>query len=498
MDALTRRILQSDMVRSRTEERLNAELERLYVMQKLGNLINATFNLEQMLRVVSTSLVKEMNFDRVLLYLHVEGVDALACRTWQGFDVRHKDAVAPGFAAWLMQQAAETDQPRLSTLDDEELPPQDRALLERAGLFSVAVAPVFSRQELIGGIVAGRLNKEPAITQQDFKYFVLLANQMGIAIVNSRLYRRIEDYSRNLEREVSERTRELFSAYRELQESKETLVSSEKMAFLGQLTAGIAHEINTPIGAVLNSLNTLSELLNEMKASVDAPEVTAEDYREILGEMEQSLNVASSAIQKAARFVRGVKAQTRDLANVELRHFNPIASLEDISILLQHELKKSNVELEIDADRGSDFNLFGDAGKFSQIFTNLINNAIDAYEGKSGTITVKLYVKGSDVALDVMDRGCGITEENKRRLFHEMFTTKWQGKGTGLGLSIVYGLVTGAFGGLIDLESTIGQGTTFTVRLPRRRPEEVLTAAPEAPPSADNEDEDDDEDEGAE
>lgn len=476
MDRLTRRIVRMDFTRERVEEELHQELDRLYMMQKIGNLINATFNLEQMLRVVATSLTREMGFERVLLYLPLDGEAGLVCRTWQGYDSRVKDALNTPFSKRIQQQSAETDLPLTFAESDADLGDDIRSLLAQAGVRSLVIAPVLSQHELVGGIVAGRTSATP-VTTHDLGIFSLLAKQTAIAIVNSRLYRRIEDYSRNLEREVSERTRELFTAYRDLQESKETLVASEKMAFLGQLTAGIAHEINTPIGAVANSLKSMGELVDELTASFDAPEVTIDDYREIVTEIKQSLDIANSAIAKAARFVRSVKAQTRDLANVEVRSFDTVQTIDDIRVLLQHELRKNNVTVELEAERDKDLSLVGDAGKFSQIFTNLINNAIDAYEGKQGTIYVRLKRASDDVVIDVVDQGCGISEANLKRLFKEMFTTKWQGKGTGLGTSIVYGLVTGAFGGTIGVESKVGEGTTFTVRLPRRSAEEVKEAA---------------------
>jgi signal transduction histidine kinase len=477
MDRLTRCIIEMDIERARVEEFLHSELDRLYMMQRIGNLINATFNLEQMLRVVATSLTKEMGFDRVLLYMPVEGEAGLVCRTWLGCDSRTKDNLGPALSKRIKQQGAESDLPRVFTLGDDNLTEDTRTLLQRAGMHSMVIAPVMSQHELVGGIVAGHHAPGVDVSQKDLGYFGLLAKQTAIAIVNSRLYRRIEDYSRNLEREVNERTRELFTAYRDLQVSKETLVASEKMAFLGQLTAGIAHEINTPIGAVANSLKSMEDLISELEQSFDVPEVTLDDYREILTEVKQSLTVANSAIGKAARFVRSVKAQTRDLANVEMRNFDTVQTIDDIRVLLQHELRKNNVTVELEAERDKgDLSLFGDAGKFSQIFTNLINNAIDAYEGAQGTIWVRVKRIGDDVVIDVADKGCGISEENKKRLFKEMFTTKWQGKGTGLGLSIIYGLITGAFGGTIGVESQQGEGTTFTVRLPRRSPEEVKAA----------------------
>ncbi|NDD28247.1 MAG: GAF domain-containing protein [Proteobacteria bacterium] len=476
MDQLTRRIVSMDRERLRMEDTLHSELDRLYMMQKIGNLINATFSLEQMLRVVATSLTKEMGFDRALLYLPVDGESELTCRTWQGCDSRVKDALSATLSRRIKEQSAETDLPCAFSVSDEGLDNEVRLILEKLSVKSLVITPVLSQHELVGGIIAGRSSASP-VTAADMGYFSLLAKQTAIAIVNSRLYRRIEEYSRNLESEVSERTRELFSAYRDLQVSKETLVASEKMAFLGQLTAGIAHEINTPIGAVANSLKSMDELANELTQSFDSPEVTLDDYKEIVKEMRQSLDIASSAIQKAARFVRSVKAQTRDLANVEVRAFDTVQTIDDIRVLLQHELRKNNVTVELEPERDRDLTLVGDAGKFSQIFTNLINNAIDAYEGKEGTIWVRIKRAGEDVVIDVADNGCGISDANKKRLFKEMFTTKWQGKGTGLGTSIVYGLVTGAFGGTIGFESEVGKGTTFTVRMPRRSADEVKEAA---------------------
>ena len=469
-DALTRRVVSMDVAARRTEEELNADLERLLVLQRIGNLISSTFNLEQILRVVSTALVREMGFDRATLLLPVEGEARLVCRTWHGFDAPDRERLSQTLSRLVQKQALETDLPRLHDLRDGRLSRDAQTVLSGWAMRAMVTAPILLEGQLLGGVVAGVASGE--IDAHQLEHFGLLIKQASIGIINARLYRRIQDDSRNLESEVSERTRELTTAYRDLQLSRETLVASEKMAFLGQLTAGIAHEINTPIGAVANSLKMLEDLVTELRQSTDAPDVTAEDYREISQEMARSLAVAASAIQKAARFVRSVKAQTRDLANVEVREFDTVQTLDDIRVLLQHELRKNNASVEL-CTEGSDFRLVGDAGKFSQIFTNLINNAMDAYDDHGGVVVVRVKDVVRSLVVEVCDEGCGISEENQKRLFHQMFTTKWQGRGTGLGLSIVYGLVSGAFAGTINVHSQEGRGTTFTVCLPRRAPAEV-------------------------
>ncbi|MHB2017064.1 MAG: sensor histidine kinase [Candidatus Xenobia bacterium] len=462
MDQLTRTVVRLDRERGSLKCRVHVELERLNMYQNMGSLVNTTFSLEKIFEAIVNSVVKDLNYENVLIYLNEPS--GLELRASTGLEQDEREALGPRLTGYVQQRekAGATDAIVLD-LEDDALDEEVRRSMEDFYLVRGVEVPVRRGDELVGAVIAMRRGAQP-VSQDELRSFSMLAAQMAIAIINSRMFARLEDYSRDLERQVEERTHEL-------RETSEQLAQSEKMAFLGQLTAGIAHEMNTPIGAVANSLKSLMDLAEELRQSFDAPEVTKEDYKEIVSEMKNSLSIADSALTKAAGFVRSLKTQTRDLANVQVREFNPADTVRDIGVLLAHELRRTNCTLVTDeVDQG--LLLEGDAGKYSQIITNLVNNAMDAYDGRQpGPIIVRLRGDGKDIVLQIADKGCGIKKENQKRLFKEIFTTKWQGKGTGLGLSIVHGIVTGNFKGTITFESEENVGTTFTVRLPRKMSE---------------------------
>jgi signal transduction histidine kinase len=468
MDSLTRLILRLDAEKSVMEERLRDELEHLYLFRKVSFLLSATLNLEQVLRVVVNAVVRDLGYENCCVYLTDEETKDLVLTVSGGFDVKANRDLKDILGTLLVSESRRSGEPTSLATTSSRITLVDREFLQQSGISHIVLAPAFSQGELVGGIVASRRGQF-SVTSEHLRPMALLANQTALAVTNSRLYRKIEEYSRNLERQVAERTKELTAAYRELQASREQLVEAGKMSFLGQLTAGIAHEMNTPIGAVAYSLRVIEDLVGELKASAGSDEVLPDDYRSIASDMEKALVVAQSAIEKAGTFVRTIKTQTRDLASVEERVFQPLDVIRDVEILLSHEMKRTFTRIEVESS-GDDLSLCGDPGKFSQVITNLVNNSIDAYEGvRGGVIWIRLYSCGPDLVVEVEDHGIGIAQENKKRLFKDMFTTKPQGKGTGLGLSIIYGIVTGHFQGTISVESLPGVGTTFTLCLPHRR-----------------------------
>jgi C4-dicarboxylate-specific signal transduction histidine kinase len=262
-----------------------------------------------------------------------------------------------------------------------------------------------------------------------------------------------------------ERVLELERAHRALRENQEKLLISERMASLGRLTAGMAHEMNTPLAAVRAALGELSKLVSEYRTSIDSAEVTAADHREIAKEMEAAAKLADGAAKRVAGFVRGIKAETRDLSSQEFCHFDPAAVIEETLLLLSHAARSANCTITSTPER-QDLDLFGSPSRLAQIVTNLVTNAIDASAEKGGgPIDLVLGTWDGGVELKVTDRGAGIPPENIGRIFDPMYTSKPFGVGTGLGLTIVHDIVTGDFNGTIEVESRVGQGTSFVVKL---------------------------------
>jgi DNA-binding LacI/PurR family transcriptional regulator/signal transduction histidine kinase len=279
-----------------------------------------------------------------------------------------------------------------------------------------------------------------------------------------------------LHRQEHQRARELQTAYQKLSENKERLVLSEKMASLGRLTAGIAHEMNTPIAAVRTALDEIAKLAREYESSVGSPEVTVEDHAQIAREIQTSVATATSAAERIAGFVRGIRSQTRELPHAESLRFDLVEAVREALLLLEHAAREQacSIDLSVSAEH---IELTGDPAKVGPIVRNLVLNAIEASLAKGGgPIKVDLRTSDADIELAVVDRGEGIAKENLRRVFDPMFTTRGFGNHPGLGLTIVHDLVKSAFAGSVEVSSEPGEGSRFTVRLPKNRPISVPPA----------------------
>ena len=261
-----------------------------------------------------------------------------------------------------------------------------------------------------------------------------------------------------------ERADEIERAHAALRENQEKLLLAESMASLGRLTAGMAHEMNTPLAAVRAALGELVLLIDEYKVSIDDADVTAQDHHDIAKEMQASAKLADSAAHRVAGFVRSIKAETRDLSSQDHRRFDAVQVIRDALLLLNHAARNANCTVDLEAER-QPMELFGSPGRFVQIVTNLVTNAIDASVDKGGgPITLLLASHDGGLELRITDRGTGIAPEHRERIFEPMYTSKPFGVGTGLGLPIVRDLTTGHFNGTVDVESTVGVGTTFVLR----------------------------------
>lgn len=263
--------------------------------------------------------------------------------------------------------------------------------------------------------------------------------------------------------EVIKTNKELESAYLSLTENQQKLLISEKMASLGRLTAGIAHEMNTPLASLRTSLKELDELIDEYIISIGNPQVMPEDHRLIAADMSKYLKLADQAVQKSAGFIKGIKAQTSNMNVINSQLFNAADVISDALAILEFVLKKGNCTLTTELNNS--IRLYGDPNSLVQVVTNMVMNSIDACKQNGGEISIALINAGDGFAkLTIKDTGCGIPEEILSRIFDPMFTTKPFGESTGLGLSIVHDLVN-HFKGNISVESQEGL-TSFVIILP--------------------------------
>ena len=278
--------------------------------------------------------------------------------------------------------------------------------------------------------------------------------------------RSTESLNIDLEREVRRRTevleqrnKELHEALEKLRRAQDDLIRTEKLASMGRLVAGIAHEINNPVNAVINTLGPLEGALHELAEAKDptAAAAASRDAQEMLSVVQRGAARSKAIVQALHNYSRGDEEKPRE---VVLRR-----SIDDTLDLLRHRLKNIQVEKDIDAS----IRLTGFAGQVDQVFMNLITNAAQAIgeRERGGTIriTAARHPEANEVEVRIADDGPGIPPEVIPRIFDPFFTTKDVGEGSGLGLSIVHGIIE-RHGGHIHVDSRVGEGTTFRVTLP--------------------------------
>jgi PAS domain S-box-containing protein len=257
---------------------------------------------------------------------------------------------------------------------------------------------------------------------------------------------------------------ELERTNRELRETQAQLVQSEKMASLGMLVAGIAHEINTPIGAVHSMHDTLKRAVEKLKTTLRADFSHELEENRGLSNPLRIIDEANKVIENGSERVTNIVRRLRSFARLdeaELKTVDIHEGLEDTIALLQHELKL-NVTVEKNYGDVPDIACF--PGKLNQVFLNLLVNAKQAIEGR-GVISITTFIKDRHVHIEFRDSGKGIPKENLKKVFDPGFTTKGVGVGTGLGLSIVYQIIEDHHGS-IHVDSELGKGTTFSIALP--------------------------------
>lgn len=282
------------------------------------------------------------------------------------------------------------------------------------------------------------------------------------------------DLQKTLEDRVEQRTRDLAASadalrdtYENLQNNQILLVRAEKMAAVGRLTAGLAHELASPLGAVLAATESLKELRDEYASSIGDEEVTSEDHHAIACEMAVAIGLSQQAARRAVTFVRGIRSHTRDPGAAAAERFDLRQVASEAVDLLGYLARAAKVSVELEMP-SSPVLLTGVPSRVNQAITNLVHNAIDAVgeTGCGGAVTVTISDTRGGAVISVADDGPGILPSVLARVFEPLFTTKAYGKGTGLGLAIVAEIVQAELGGEIKVETSVGSGTTFVVRLP--------------------------------
>lgn len=286
---------------------------------------------------------------------------------------------------------------------------------------------------------------------------------------------KLSELNKTLEERVAMRTKELSTALKEVEATKKRLLQSEKMSAIGQLAAGVAHEINNPVGFVSSNLNTLAQYVHNMLELLALLEQSPENQNQQIQKFKQSIDYdflkedvldllkeSSDGLNRVKKIVQDMKVFSHvDCGQWQMENINTI--LESTINLVWHEIKyKAELIKEYDSNLPAISCL---PAQLSQVFMNILVNATQAIDKEKGKIIVKTKKRNHVIEVQIQDNGKGMSPQVQKHIFEPFFTTKPVGKGTGLGMSLSYEIIQ-HHAGEVRLKSKEGQGTTFIVTLP--------------------------------
>jgi len=285
--------------------------------------------------------------------------------------------------------------------------------------------------------------------------------------------KRTESELRRLNLSLESQVTETRQALNQLRDAQTQLVQSEKLASLGSLVAGMAHEINTPLGIGVSAASTLQVLAEQIRERHDSGEMTRSDLKRFVQAAIDSSDLVLKNLQRAADLMQSFKQVTVDQASGERRRFALKPYLDEVITSLSPKFKGNQHRVRVNCP--DDLVVDGYPGAVAQIVTNFITNSMmHAYpERKDGQMEIGASIQGDDVVLAYRDDGVGIEPANLGRVLDPFFTTRRGTGGSGLGLHVVYNLVTQRLGGTVQVKSEPGNGAEFIVRFPVRQPAQV-------------------------
>ena len=333
-------------------------------------------------------------------------------------------------------------------------------------------APMLVHDKPYGVLIVQSYDPATVYTKADLDLLAFIASHVAVAIARMEADRNMRKTKELLE----EQNAALNSALTQLQQAQGELVRKEKLASLGELVAGVAHEINTPLGICVTATSHLVEELRLTREELAAGEMTEDSLNSFFEIVDQSLRIMTTNTQRAAALVRSFKQVAVDQSSGDIRSFNLRAYLNEVLLSLQPKLKGRPIKVEVDCPPDLVMDSF--PGAVSQILTNMVvNSLVHGFErDQPGHIAIRAALEGDTVAFSYTDDGAGMDQESLDKLFDPFFTTKRGSGGSGLGAHILFNLVTGALGGSVQVDSAPGQGLRYTLRFPRSVRAEKLAA----------------------
>jgi len=317
---------------------------------------------------------------------------------------------------------------------------------------SYACLPISTGKKLVGILAISSLRKQ-AFTQEHLEMMLSVATMAASVIQRAQLFHKLDEEKRRLERaneEINKLNTDLEATIEDLKEAQNQIVQTEKLAVAGRLAAGVAHEVNNPIGIIINRIECLKSEAQEKGVSDDLIKdlSTIDKYAHKISKIVEDLSIFSRTTYSGSDFN---KVDINDV-------------LADVFFLVGQKIRGKKIRLIKKLFPGSLF-IMGDSDKLEQVFINLIDNAIHAISG-NGSITVSTKTGEKYIQTRISDSGTGMTDEHLNKIYDPFFTTKEVGKGTGLGLPISQAIIAD-HNASIGVDSRINKGTTFTITFPK-------------------------------
>jgi signal transduction histidine kinase/putative methionine-R-sulfoxide reductase with GAF domain len=422
---------------SKTEEEMLTTVANQAAICIENSGLMETLDIDEILRLVLEGVTKNIGFDRARLYLVNEKRNVLECKMAVGVDEEKiRGVVLPLDPTASIVARSIAEKKPFVIPDAGQDPRVNPVLKEKFNLHSLVVIPILTREKALGAIAADHVEPGRNITAQALESVMTFAQQAGLAIHNAFMYQELKNFSQKMEEKIQKTTADL-------RQTEAQLIRSEKLAALGQLAAGIAHEIRNP----LTSINILIHSLRENLPSHDAQ---GEDLRVIEEEIDRINDIID-------QFLRFAKPASPLLEKAEI-----IPIFEETLQLLKPQIERRSISVQREFRSLPPVTI--DQEQMKQAVLNLLLNAIQAMpEGGRLRVIGMMPDDHHWIRFSIQDSGIGIPPEHMGRLFDPFFTTK-EG-GIGLGLSIAHRIID-QHHGKIEVESTPGKGTAFTIWLP--------------------------------
>ncbi len=429
-------------------------------VREISEAMVSMLSMEEIGDRILAALTDTMGVSRAIVLLFDENDRVLRASAWRGdWDQDDIGVEIPSEHPIWKHLWMRREELARSDFDDEPDSEKREDCWDIYDTFEVELlVPILFGVDLLGVIAVGRKLSGERLAGDDRQLLRTLANQSSIAIENAKAFDEIAKLNESLEARVDERTREL-------QETQNQLMQSEKLKSLGQLVAGVAHELNNPIGFVHANLQLLDEFIEKLIAA-QAKGEDATRYRDTITKL---LSRSREGTERVKQIVQDLRTFSRT-DQADLQSANLIEEI-DRTLALMEPRFKGVVEVVREYEELPDVTCY--PGQLNQVFLNLLMNACDVLEDSNGgRITIRTEPTDNGVRLEFEDTGPGIPPEVQTRIFDPFFTTKEVGKGTGLGLSLSHGIIE-RHGGRIQVVSTPKDGATFVIELPLVAPESL-------------------------